>query len=424
MNEHQEIMVGLDIWTTEIAMIVGYQNEYGKLEVLGHGKTESLGVKRGLVANIEKTVEAIKKVIEITESKSNVNIRAVNVGIAGQHIKSLQHRGSIIRENSENEISQEDVDRLIDNMYKLVMPPGEEIIHVIPQEYIVDGDHGIKDPVGMGGVQLEANFHIITGQIQAARNIEKCISRAEIHMSDMILEPIASSFSVLSEEEKEAGVALVDIGGGTTDIAIFHDGVIRHSAVIPLGGDIVTEDVKEGCSILKSYAETLKIKHGSALANEVKDEIYISIPGLKGRPHKEISMKNLARIIQSRMEEIIEFVNYEIKNSGYDKKLIAGIVLTGGGAQLKDIAQLCQFITGHETRIGYPSEHLSANVDKELLLPMYATCIGLVLNGIDNSLIAQSNMKKSVPNQGKKERGGFISKIFRGGISFFDENIS
>ncbi|KAF5047874.1 Cell division protein FtsA [anaerobic digester metagenome] len=424
MNENQEIMVGLDIGTTKIAMIVGYQNEHGKLEVLGFGKTESLGVKRGLVANIEKTVEAIKKVVEITEAKSNVNIRTVNVGIAGQHIKSLQHRGSIIRENTENEIGQEDVERLIENMYKLVMPPGEEIIHVIPQEYIVDGEQGIKDPVGMAGVQLEANFHIITGQVLAARNIEKCITRADISMSDMVLEPIASSYSVLSEEEKEAGVALVDIGGGTTDMAIFQDGIIRHSAVIPLGGDIVTEDVKEGCSILKSYAETLKVKHGSALANEVKDEIYISIPGLKGRPHKEISMKNLARIIQSRMEEILEFVNYEIKNSGYDRKLIAGIVLTGGGAQLKDIAQLCQFITGHETRIGYPSEHLSANVDKELLLPMYATCIGLVLNGIENSLATQANARKTIPNQGKRERGGFIKKIFRGGMNFFDENIS
>ena len=227
----------------------------------------------------------------------------------------MQNRGSIIRDDNEQEIGQADVDSLIEKMYKLVMPPGEEIIHVIPQEYIIDGEAGIKDPVGMAGVQLEANFHIITGQVSAARNIEKCISRAELYMSDMILEPIASSFSVLSEEEKEAGVALVDIGGGTTDIAIFQDGIIRHSAVIPLGGDIVTEDIKEGCAILKNYAETLKIKYGSALANEVKDEVYISIPGLKGRPPKEISMKNLALIIQSRMEEILEFVNYEIKNS-------------------------------------------------------------------------------------------------------------
>lgn len=423
MNESQDIVVGLDVGTTKIAMIVGYQNEHGKLEILGYGKTESLGVKRGVVANIDKTVESIRKAIEITEGKSNVNIRTVNVGIAGQHIKSLQHRGSIIRDSNETEIGQEDVEKLIENMYKLVMPPGEEIIHVIPQEYIVDGEPGIKDPVGMSGVSLEANFHIITGQVSAARNIEKCITRAELVMSDMILEPIASSYAVLSEEEKEAGVALVDIGGGTTDIAIFQDGIIRHSAVIPLGGDIVTEDVKEGCSILKSYAETLKVKHGSALSNEVKDEIYISIPGLKGRPHKEISMKNLARIIESRMEEILEFVNYEIKNSGYDRKLIAGIVLTGGGAQLKNITQLCQFVTGHESRIGYPSEHLSANVDKELLLPMYATGIGLVLNGIQNAASSSANSKR-IPNQGKKERGGFIKKMFSRGMNFFDENIS
>lgn len=423
MNESQDIVVGLDIGTTKIAMIVGYQNEHGKLEILGYGKTESLGVKRGVVANIEKTVESIRKSMEITEAKSNVNIRTVNVGIAGQHIKSLQHRGSIIRDSNDTEIGQEDVEKLIENMYKLVMPPGEEIIHVIPQEYIVDGEPGIKDPVGMAGVSLEANFHIITGQVSAARNIEKCVSRANIVMQDMILEPIASSYAVLSEEEKEAGVALVDIGGGTTDIAIFQDGIIRHSAVIPLGGDIVTEDVKEGCSILKSYAETLKVKHGSALSNEVKEEIYISIPGLKGRPHKEISMKNLARIIQSRMEEILEFVNYEIKNSGYDRKLIAGIVLTGGGAQLKNMAQLCQFVTGHESRIGYPSEHLSANVDKELLLPMYATGIGLVLNGIQNSAHAAANSKRT-PNQGKRERGGIIKKMFSRGMNFFDENIS
>lgn len=424
MNTTQEIMVGLDIGTTKIAMIVGYLNEYDKLEVLGHGKVESLGVKRGLVANIDKTVEAIRKVAEITESKSNVNIRTVSVGIAGQHIKSLQNRGSVIRDNNDQEIGQADVDSLIEKMYKLVMPPGEEIIHVIPQEYIIDGEAGIKDPVGMAGVQLEANFHIITGQVSAARNIEKCINRAELYMSDMILEPIASSFSVLSEEEKEAGVALVDIGGGTTDIAIFQDGIIRHSAVIPLGGDIVTEDIKEGCAILKNYAETLKIKYGSALANEVKDEVYISIPGLKGRPPKEISMKNLALIIQSRMEEILEFVNYEIKNSGYERKLIAGIVLTGGGAQLKDIGQLSQFVTGHETRIGYPSEHLSVNVDKELLLPMYATCIGLVLNSAEKSNINYQKERRSALNQGKKESGGFIKKIFGRGRDFFDENIS
>ena len=417
-----QIVVGLDIGTTKIAMLVGYLNEHGKLEIMGHAKTPSLGVKKGVVANIEKTIESIMKVKEEAEEMSSVNIQVVNVGIAGQHIKSLQHRGSIIRENTENEIQQSDIDHLIENMYKLVMAPGEEIIHVIPQEYIVDGESGIKDPVGMAGVSLEANFHIITGKITAARNIEKCVSRSSLAMTDMVLEPIASSMSVLSEEEKEAGVVLVDIGGGTTDIAIFQDGIIRHSAVIPFGGDIITEDVKEGCSILKNQAELLKVKHGSALDAQVKEEIYISIPGLKGRPHKEISMKNLAKIIQARMSEIIDFVEYEIRNSGYERKLIAGIVLTGGGSQLKNIAQLFQFKTGLDARIGYPAEHLSANVPKELHSPMYSTGIGLVLNGF-NAMKAGKNTNK-IPNQGKAPGSGFIKRLFNKGMNFFDEDIS
>lgn len=423
MNENSEIVVGLDIGTTKIAAIVGRQNEFGKLEILGFGRAESLGVKRGVVANIDKTVESIQKVVEEAGLKSGVNIAVVNVGIAGQHIKSLQHRGSIIRHDLEAEISQADIDVLIENMYKLVMAPGEEIIHVIPQEYIIDNEQGIKDPVGMSGVCLEANFHIITGQIAAARNIEKCINRAGIEMEDMILEPIASSLCVLSEEEKEAGVVLVDIGGGTTDIAIFQDGIIRHSAVIPLGGDIITEDVKEGCSILKSQAELLKVKYGSALSTEVKEEVYISIPGLKGRAHKEISMRNLAEIIQARMEEILEYVHYEIKNSGYERKLIAGIVLTGGGAMLGNAAQLCQYLTAMDTRVGYPSEHLAANAPKEVITPMYATTIGLVLNGFSN-LEAQRKSNKIVPNQGKTAKGGFIKRLFNKGRNFFDEDMS
>lgn len=421
MKTNPEIVVGLDIGTTKIAMIAGHQNEYGKIEVLGYGTTESLGVKRGVVANIEKTVESIRQVNTETSNRSSVDIKVVNVGIAGQHIKSMQQRGSLIRDSLETEISQSDIDRLVENMYKIVTSPGEEIIHVIPQEYIIDGEPGIKDPVGMSGISLEANFHIITGQVTAAQNIEKCIVRAGLEMEDMVLEPIASSMAVLSEEEKEAGVVLVDIGGGTTDIAIFQDGVIRHSAVIPFGGDIVTEDVKEGCSILKSQAEALKVKHGSALAREIKDDIFISIPGLKGRPPKEISMKTLAQIIQARMEEIIEFVNYEIKNSGYERKLIAGIVLTGGGSQLANISQLTQFMTGMDTRIGYPNEHLSASAPKEIILPSYSTAIGLVLNGFANSSQQRKNSKQ-LPNQGSN-KSGFISRLFQKGSGFFGEDL-
>ncbi len=378
----EKIIVGLDIGTTKIACIVGHKNEYGKIETMGYGKTESIGVKRGVVANIENTVRSIKKAVETAEEISGVEIQVVNVGIAGQHIKSYQHRGNIIRTDSEQEISEVEIEKLTKNMYGLSMDPGEEIIDVIPQEYIIDGESGIRDPVGMLGNNLEANFHIIVGQTTAAKNIWKCIEKAGLSMADLILEPIASSEAVLSDEEKEAGVVLVDIGGGTTDIAIFQDEIIRHTAVIPFGGDVITEDVKEGCSIIKKHAEELKIKFGSALASENREDEVVAIPGLHGRDPKEITLKNLANIIQARMEEIIEQIYFEIKNSGFEKKLIGGIVLTGGGAQLKHIAQLTQFVTGMDTRIGHPNEHLSPDVPDDMASPMYATGIGLVIEGI------------------------------------------
>ncbi len=381
--ETSEIIVGLDIGTTKIAAIVGRRNENGKIEIIGYGKTESIGVKRGVVSNIENTVQSIKIAVEMAEQRSGVDIKYVNVGIAGQHIKSLQHRGNIIRKDIETEISQEDIDTLHQNMFNLNMTPGEEIIDVIPQEYIVDGEQGIKHPIGMLGNSLEANFHIIIGQTAAAKNIYKCVRKAELEVVDLILEPIASAEAVLSEEEKEAGVVLVDIGGGTTDIAIFQDGIIRHTAVIPFGGDIITEDVKEGCSIIKKHAEELKVKFGSALASENRDEEVVAIPGLRGRPPKEITLKNLASIIQARMEEITEHVYYEIRNSGYEKKLIAGIVLTGGGALLKHVGQLTEFMTGMDTRIGYPNEHLAPGTPDEMASPMYATGIGLVIEGVE-----------------------------------------
>lgn len=378
-----EIIVGLDIGTTKIAVIVGRKNEYGKIEILGYGKTSSIGVKRGVVSNIENTVQSIKEAILGASLKSGVDIKYVNVGIAGQHIKSLQHRGNLIRKDNDIEISQEDIDNLCNSMYNLNMNPGEEIIEVIAQDFSIDGEHGVKQPKGMIGSSLEANFHIIVGQTAAAKNIYKCVRKAGLEVVDLILEPIASAEAVLSDEEKEAGVVLVDIGGGTSDIAIFHEGIIRHTAVVPLGGDIITDDVKEGCSIIKKHAEELKVKFGSALASENREEEIVAIPGLRGRPPKEISLKNLASIIQARMEEIIEYIYYEIKNSGYEKKLIGGIVLTGGGAQLKHIAQLTEFKTGLDTRIGYPNEYLARDVPQEMASPMYATGIGLVIVGID-----------------------------------------
>src|SRR3954467_544204 len=357
VNLASELVVGLDLGTTKIAAIVGRKNEFGKVEILGIGKAESLGVNRGVVVNIEQTVASIKTAVAEAANKANVDIGEVIVGIAGQHIKSMQHRGMITRQSLDDEVSQKDVDQLIDNMHRLVMNPGEEVIHVIPQEYIIDNESGIKNPIGHAGIRLEGNFHIITGQVSAVKNIFKCVDRAGLESVDLHLEPLASADAVLSEEEKEAGVVLVDIGGGTTDVAIFYDGIIRHTSVIPFGGNIITDDIKEGCGIIKTQAEQLKVKFGSALSQENQENEIISIPGLRGRPHKEISVRFLAQIIQARMEEILDFVLFEIKNSGYEKKLIAGIVVTGGGAQLKHVSQLVEYITGMDTRVGYPNEH-------------------------------------------------------------------
>jgi len=416
--EPSEIIVGLDIGTTKIAAIVGRRNENGKIDILGFGRTDSIGVKRGVVANIDDTVQSIVAAVKEAENRSETNIATVNVGIAGQHIKSIQYRGSIIRTNADIEISQSDIDGLNVNMFKLAMNPGEEIIDVIPQEYTVDGESGIKQPKGMLGHQLEANFHIITGQTMAAKNIFKCIKKANLEVESLLLEPLASAEAVLSDEEKEAGVVLVDIGGGTTDIAIFQDGIIRHTAVIPFGGDIITEDIKEGCTIIKKHAEDLKVKFGSALASENRDEEVVAIPGLRGRPPKEITLRNLASIIQARMEEIIEHIYFEIKNSGYEKKLIAGIVLTGGGAQLKHISQLTEFITGMDTRIGYPNEHLAPGVPEEMASPMYATGIGLVIIGLQR--LEKESLKTDKPAQKPKKppRGSFLDIIKK----FFEED--
>jgi len=421
--ETSEIIVGLDIGTTKIAVIVGRRNEHGKIEILGMGKSDSVGVSRGVVLNIEQTVQSIRNAVAEAENKSGVDIKVVNVGIAGQHIKSLQHRGIKTRNNLEEEISQKDIDALIEDMYKLVMLPGEEIIHVLPQEYIVDNEQGIKNPIGMSGIRLEANFHIITGQIAAARNIYKCVNKAGLEVSELTLEPLASADAVLSDEEKEAGVVLVDIGGGTTDVAIFQDGIIRHTAVIPFGGNVITEDIKEGCTIIKSQAELLKMKFGSALANENQENEIVSIPGLRGRPHKEISVKNLSHIIQARMEEIVEHVYYEIKNSGYEKKLIAGIVVTGGGAQLKHTSQLIEYTTGMDTRIGYPNEHLAKGTE-DVTSPMYATAVGLVMKGIQalDKYKTQTTNTSTVSTHSQKTKGNFFEKIFAKGKQFFEED--
>lgn len=383
--ESEEIAVGLDIGTTKIVAMIGRKNQYGKIEIAGMGKARSLGVHRGVVTNITQTIESIKQAVYEAENQSGISINSVVVGIAGQHIRSLQHSDYINRQNSDDVIEDKDIEELIENVHNLVMLPGEEIIHVLPQEYKVDGQTEIREPRGMYGSRLEASFHIVVGQISSIKNIGRCVRSSNLDVSDITLEPLASAEAVLSQEEKEAGVVLVDIGGGTTDVAIFKDGIIRHTAVIPFGGNVITEDIKEGCTIIEKQAELLKIKFGSAWPGENKENEIVSIPGLRGREPKEISMKMLSKIIHARVVEIIEQVYLEIKNYGHDenkKKLIAGIVLTGGGSQLKHIKQLVEFVTGMDTRIGYPNEHLASQSDEAYSSPAYATAVGLVMRGL------------------------------------------
>ena len=406
------IIVGLDIGTTKIAIMVGRKNKFGKLEILATAKAVSNGVARGIVANIDQTVNSIKEAVEEIKQKSNIQINEVFVGIAGQHIKSLQHRGQIVREKIDIEINDNDLDRLKSNMFKLITIPGEEVIHVIPQEYTVDGEDSINDPRGMAGVKLEANFHVITAQVGAVRNIMRCVEKANLKPKELVLEPFASAVATLDSDEKREGVALVDIGGGTTDVAIFLDNIIRHTAVIPFGGNVITKDIKSGLQILEKQAELLKIKFGSAMYTEDQENVVVSIPGLRGRDPKEIAVKNLTEIIGSRMKEIIDLVYHEIKVSGYENKLMTGIVLTGGGSQLRNLKQLVAYITGKETRIGYPNEHLSSESKDTVVSPMYSTGVGLVLKGFEYS--TKENKSKNMNEKDENSQnlsGGIIDKL-------------
>ncbi|MDZ4667397.1 MAG: cell division protein FtsA [bacterium] len=432
MSAESKVIVGLDIGTTKVCAIVGKRNEHGKIEVLGMGKAESLGVIRGEVRNIEKTVKAINEAIEkarqsLMKNGIKLEIHSVHVGIAGQHIKSLQHRNSISLGDKNEEISKEDVARLIKDTYKLALAPGDEIIHVLPQEYTVDDIGDVYEPIGMSGVRLSSNFHIITGNVDAIRNIYKSVERAELEVADLILEPLSSSDAVLTLEELEAGVCLVDIGGGTTDVAIFKNGIIRHTAVIPFGGNIITKDVEEGCNVLRNQAEALKVKFGSALAEENKENEIVCIPSFHGRPPKEVSVKNLAMVIQARVEEIFETVLYEIKSSGLEKKLNAGIVITGGGSQLKHLDKLVEFVTSLDTRIGYANEHLGQSGIEEIKSPIYATGVGLVLKGF-NSMQEQEKIN-SISNEKDRKKAkeevkqtNILSRIFKQGKKWLYED--
>ncbi|HYK55347.1 MAG TPA: cell division protein FtsA, partial [Flavisolibacter sp.] len=386
MNNEQPIIVGLDIGTTKIAVIAGRKNEWGKLEILGFGKSNSNGVKHGQVLNLEETIKAIRQAFDACyASNANLEVNEVYVGIAGHHIKSLQTRGDIVRHDTENEISRKEIDQLISDQYKTYIPAGDQIIDVIPQEYTVDNFQNIADPIGYGGVKVGANFHIITGDKNAIRNINRSVEKSGLITKDLVLQPLASSAAVMAQEDMEAGVAIVDIGGGTTDLAVFYEGILKHTAVIPFAGENITNDIKTGLGVLKTQAEQMKVQFGSALSDEAKANAYITIPGLRGMPAKEISVKNLANIIQARMSEILDFVTYHLKQVGLDNKMLnGGIILTGGGSQLKHLIQLTEYVTGLNARIGLPTEHLASGHIEELAKPTYATCLGLILKGYDD----------------------------------------
>ena len=422
-----DIMIGLDIGTTKISVIIGRKNKYGKLEILGTGRSISNGVTRGIVSNIDKTVSSIVEAIKEANQDSGIEIKEVFIGVAGQHIKSLQHRGEIVRDNIEIEIGKADIAKLKSNMFKLITIPGEEIIHVIPQEYTVDGEDGIEDPVGMAGVKLEANFHVITAQVGAVKNIIKCVERAGLKARDLVLEPFASAVAVLDEDELREGVALVDIGGGTTDVAIFLGNIIRHTAVIPFGGNVITKDIKGGLEILENQAELLKIKFGSAMYTEEQENVMVAIPGLRGRPAKEIAVRNLSEIIGARYKEIIDLVYHEIKASGYENKLMTGVVLTGGGSLIKNLKQLVAYITGKETRIGYPNEHLGTESKDLVVSPMYSTGVGLVLKGFEylEQHPEEFIMNEGIPNnQAIKEITNESSLMDRISGWFTEDNVN
>jgi len=423
MENNSPIIVGLDIGTTKISVMVGRKDQFGKLEILGMGKAISGGVLRGIVANIDKTVESIKLAVEEAEQKSGAEIDEVYIGIAGQHIKSLQHRGEMVRDDIENEITIDDMEKLRQNMFKLVTVPGEEVIHVIPQEYTVDGEDGIQNPKGMAGIKLEANFHIITAQVAAVRNIIRCIKKAGLNARELILEPFASAIATLDSDELNEGVALVDIGGGTTDVAIFLEGIIRHTAVIPFGGNIITKDIKTGLSILEKQAELLKVKFGSAKHTSDQDNVMVSIPGLRGREPKEISTKNLAEIIGARMKEIIDLVYHEIKVSGFENKLMTGIVLTGGGAQLRALPQLVSYITGKDVRVGLPNEHLGKESHGKVTSPMYSTGVGLVLKGFEDLEVKVVGPDETGEKQ-KPKVGGILPRLKELLAEFFEEDVT
>ena len=374
----EDVLVGLDIGTTKICAIIAEKSEEGQLKIVGVGTSKSDGLRRGVVVNIEKTVQSITKAIEEAELMAGVEVKGVYAGIAGDHIRSINSRGIIAVSREHSDITKDDVRRVIEAAQAAHIPIEREVIHVIPQEFIIDDQHGIRDPVGMSGIRLEAEVHIVTGAVTSAQNIVKCIHRAGFEVFDLVLDPLASSYSVLSDDEKDLGAVLIDIGGGTTDIALFSRGSIRHTSVLGLAGDNLTNDIAIGLRTPAHRAREIKEKYGCAMASMVDTDEMITVPSASTHTERQVSRQLLASIIQPRVEEIMGLAFREVQD--FSDLMAAGIVLTGGTANLKGIVELSEDITKLPVRVGKPTgiSGLVNMVDD----PKFATGVGLVMYGI------------------------------------------
>lgn len=402
-QQNANIIAAIDVGTTKIVALVGRKDENGTIEVIGYGRTESKGVRRGAVLNIEETCRSIKEAVAQAEETSGYKITEAYVGIAGQHIRSARQNCTIYRNSANDPITKADVDSLISQMHEVPTEMGEEVLHILPQKYKVDGEDDIKNPVGISGKKLEGDFHIVFGQTAAANNLRRCVENNGIKVKSLILEPLASATAVLSNDDKELGVALVDIGGGTTDVAVFKNGQIFHTAVIPFGGDIITSDIKEGCKILERQAESLKVQCGQAIVTpNIKNKI-VAIPGSGGLKQKEISLDYLAMIIQARMNEIIATVKQILESAGVKDSLGAGVVLTGGGAMLRYIANLFAYGTALEPRIGVPNLHIKSKIESVTTMPSNSTSIGLLMMGFNNNFNDGINIDKRIESEEMKQ---------------------
>ncbi|ACL71866.1 cell division protein FtsA [Thioalkalivibrio sulfidiphilus] len=371
------MIVGLDIGTSKVEAIVGEINEDGQIEIVGIGSHPSRGLKKGVVVNIESTVQSIQRAVEEAELMAGCQIHSVFTGIAGSHVKSLNSTGVVAIKDKE--VTSADVDRVIDAARAVAIPADQRILHILPQEFIIDEQEGIREPVGMSGVRLEAKVHLVTGAVSAAQNIVKCVRRCGLEVDDIILEQMASSHAVLTEDEKELGVCLVDIGGGTTDIAVFTDGAIRHTAVIPIAGDQVTNDIAVALRTPTQYAEDIKIKYACALRQLANPDDTIEVPSVGDRAPKRLSRQTLAGVVEPRYEELLSLVQAELRRSGCEELVAAGVVLTGGSSKMEGVIDLAEEVFHMPVRLGLP-QHVSGLVDV-VRNPIHATGVGLLLFG-------------------------------------------